>query len=74
MADGDKPQKINIGFNGGQTLAIRARPAEITKLRSALGDGGWIDVEAEEAVVALDLSQVVYLLADVEAHRVGFGT
>ena len=35
MAD-DKPQRISIGFIGGQVLAARVPPAELTKLRTAL--------------------------------------
>jgi hypothetical protein len=73
MAD-EKPQKINIGFDGGQVLGARVLPAELTKLRGALGGGGgWHDLPAEDGMVALDLSKVVYVLVDSEEHRVGFG-
>jgi hypothetical protein len=70
----DKPQKINIGFLGGQVLSARVAPGELSKLRNALGREGWHDLTAEDGVVALDLSRVVYVLADDEEHRVGFGT
>jgi hypothetical protein len=73
MAD-DKPQKISIGFIGGQVLAARVPPAELTKLRTALPSAGWHDVTAEDGTVAIDLSKVVYVLVDDEEHRVGFGT
>jgi hypothetical protein len=73
MAD-DKPQKISIGFIGGQVLAARVPPAELTKLRTALPAAGWHDVTAEDGTVAIDLSKVVYVLVDDEEHRVGFGT
>jgi hypothetical protein len=73
MADSDKPQKINIGFLGGPVLSARVAPAELAKLRSALESGGWHDLEAQESTVALDLSKIVYVLVDNEAHRVGFG-
>ena len=29
----DKPQKVNIGFLGGQVLSARVAPAELTRLR-----------------------------------------
>jgi hypothetical protein len=74
MANGEKPQKINIGFHGGQTLSARVPPAELTKLRTALPNGGWHDLTAEDGTVALDLGRVVYVLVDHEGHRVGFGT
>jgi hypothetical protein len=70
----DKPQKINIGFLGGQVLSARVPPAELTRLREALGSTGWHDMTAEDGTVALDLTRIVYLLVDDEEHRVGFGT
>jgi hypothetical protein len=73
MAD-EKPQRISIGFLGGQTLAARVAPGELTKLRNALGGEGWHDLTAEDGTVAIDLSKVVYVLVDHEEHRVGFGT
>jgi len=73
MAD-ERPQKISIGFYGGQILGARVQPAELTKLREALGSDGWHDLAAEDGTVALDLGRVVYVLVDHEDHRVGFGT
>ena len=70
----DKPQKISIGFDGGQTLGARVQPAELAKLRKALGSMGWHELNAEDGTVALDLSRVLYVLVDHEDHRVGFGT
>jgi hypothetical protein len=73
MAD-EKPQKVSIGFDGGQVLSARVAPAELTRLRNALGSDGWHDLTAEDGTVALDLHRVVYVLVDHEEHRVGFGT
>jgi hypothetical protein len=72
----EKPQKVSIGFDGGQILSARVAPAELTKLRNALGQAtdGWHDVNAEDGTVAVRLSKVVYVLVDHEEHRVGFGT
>jgi hypothetical protein len=70
----DKPQKISIGFLGGQVLSARVPPAELTRLREALGSTGWHDLTAEDGTAALDLTRIVYVLADNEGHRVGFGT
>jgi hypothetical protein len=74
MASDEKPQRVSIGFLGGQTLAARVAPAELTKLRNALGSGGWHDLTAEDGTVAVDLGKVVYVIVDHEEHRVGFGT
>jgi hypothetical protein len=73
MAD-EKPQKISVGFLGGQVLSARVAPAELAKLRNALGSQGWHDLVAEDGTVALDLSKIVYVLVDHEEHRVGFGS
>jgi hypothetical protein len=74
MSSDDKPQRISVGFLGGQTFAARVPPAELTKLRNALGSDGWHDLTAEDGTVALDLTKVVYVIVDHEEHRVGFGT
>jgi len=73
MSD-DKPQKISIGFLGGQVLSARVDAAELSKLRAALGSTGWHELAAEDGTVALDLTRVVYVLLDDEGHRVGFGS
>jgi hypothetical protein len=70
----EKPQRISIGFLGGQVLAARVAPDELAKLHNALAAGGWHDLTAEDGTVALDLGKVVYVLVDHEEHRVGFGT
>jgi hypothetical protein len=74
MAADERPQRISIGFLGGQTLAARVAPAELAKLRTALGSDGWYDLTAEDGTVAVDLTKVVYVIVDHEEHRVGFGT
>jgi hypothetical protein len=72
MAD-EKPQKVSIGFDGGQVLVARVQPDELTKLRKSLGSMGWHELTVEDGTVALDLSRVLYVLVDHEDHRVGFG-
>ncbi len=73
MSSDDKPQKISIGFHGGQTLVARVRPAELARLREVLGrSGGWHELNAEDGTVTFDLTRVDYVLVDSEDHRVGF--
>lgn len=74
MAAGEKPQKVSVGFDGGQVLSARVAPAELLRLRNALGSDGWHELTAEDGTVALDLRRVAYVLVDHEGHRVGFGT
>jgi hypothetical protein len=69
-----KPQRISIGFAGGQVLSARVDPGQLAELRKALGSNdGWHDLAAEDGTVALHLKQIVYVLVDEEGHRVGFG-
>jgi hypothetical protein len=72
MSTSEKPQKISIGFHGGQVLTARVAPAELSRLRGALGSGGWHELTAEDGTVALDLARVDYVLVDHDEHRVGF--
>jgi hypothetical protein len=73
MSDDDKSLKVNIGFAGGPVLSARVAPGHLKKLRDALAAGGWHELEADDGTVDLDLSKVVYVLVDTDAHRVGFG-
>lgn len=74
MSEDTKPQKISIGFLGGQVLGARVHDDELAKLRSALSAGGWHDLVTDDGTIAVDLSKVVYVLVDNEGHRVGFGS
>lgn len=74
MPSNDKPQKVSIGFDGGQVLSARVGPEELLNLRNALGTDGWHELTAEDGTVALDLKSIVYVLVDHEEHRVGFGS
>lgn len=68
----EKPQKISIGFHGGQVLAARVNPEALSGLKSALGGDGWHDVTAEDGTISLDLRRIDYVMVDDEEHRVGF--
>ena len=72
MSD-DKPLKVNIGFAGGPVLSARVAPSDLKVMREALAGGGWHELPAEDGTIDVNLSKVVYLLVDTEAHRVGFG-
>ena len=72
MSATDKPQKISIGFQGGQVLSARIGSEELGRLRAALGTSGWHDLAAEDGTVALDLERIQYVLVESEEHRVGF--
>jgi len=66
-------RRISIGFHGGQVLALRVGDEELATLNKALGGSGWHDVEGEDGPVRIDLAKVVYVSADRDESRVGFG-
>ena len=69
----DQRVKVDIGFTGGQVLALRIDPGNFEELRKAVeGDTRFYDLNAGDSNVTLDLSQVVYLRVETEDHRVGF--
>jgi len=66
-------RRANIGFQGGQVLAVKLTDEELTKLNNALGSVGWHETQSEDAIIRVDLSQVVYVSAESDEQRVGFG-
>jgi hypothetical protein len=72
MADA---KRVDIGFQGGQVLAVRVAPDSYGGLREALADEKserWYELKTEDSEVSLDLSQVVYVRLDTDEHRIGF--
>lgn len=69
----DERARVDIGFTGGQVLALRLDNGVFDELRKAVeGEKRFYDVDAGDSTVTLDLSQVVYLRVETEDHRVGF--
>lgn len=68
----DVPRRIELGFDGGQVIALRVADGELDSLRKALAKGGWHRVATEEAAVDIDLGKVVFLKTAGDDHKVGF--
>jgi len=67
-------ERVSIGFNGGQVVEVKIDDSKLRDLRKALEKGdGWLDLDAEEGMVAIDLSQVVFLRSATTPQRIGFG-
>ncbi len=66
-------RRISIGFQGGHSLALKVTDEQLKKLYAALGEGGWHELESEDGPVRLYLGQVVYVRAENDDSRVGFG-
>jgi hypothetical protein len=65
--------RIEIGFAGGQVVAVRLDEGKFNDLRTALDSAdGWTDVETEDGTIALDLRQVVFIRGAPGEHSIGF--
>jgi hypothetical protein len=69
MADA---QKVEIGFEGGQVVAVRLSDRELKDLRKQVEKGGWHDVETEDGTLSVYLGKVAFLRVDSGEGRVGF--
>lgn len=68
-------KRIDIGFQGGQMLPVRAGADAMEKLVQGLKEESsarWHTLETEDSSVLLDLSQVVYVQREGGEHKVGF--
>ena len=66
-------RRISIGFDGGQVLALRVSDEQLQALNKVLGESGWHNVDGEDGPVRVDLGKVVYVSADKDESKVGFG-
>jgi len=67
-------ERVSIGFNGGQVVEVKIDDSTLRDLRKALEKGdGWLDLDADEGMVAIDLSNVVFLRSATTPQRIGFG-
>jgi hypothetical protein len=65
--------RVEIGFSGGQVVALRLSDDKAKDLRKALDKAdGWFDLETEDGEVALDLREVVFVRGAPGEHRIGF--
>jgi phosphosulfolactate synthase (CoM biosynthesis protein A) len=65
--------RVEIGFSGGQVVAVRISDDKVADLRKELDKAdGWADLETEDGTVALDLREVVFVRGAPGEHRIGF--
>ena len=79
MTDPTRPpvsaRRAALGFkSGGQVLSLRVSEEALSELRGALQQGraDWMEVEATDGAVLVDLDEVAYLRVESGEHRVGF--
>ena len=69
----DSVKRVSVGFHAAPPLGLRLTDAALSDLRAGLGKADWLEVEAEDASVTLNLSQVLYVRVEKDEQRVGFG-
>jgi len=69
MADA---QKVEIGFEGGQVVAVRLDDDELKSLRKQLDKGGWHDLRTDDGLLSVYLGKVAFLRVGSGDQRVGF--
>jgi hypothetical protein len=69
MADA---QKVEIGFEGGQVVAVRLSADDLKDLRKQVEKGGWYDVKTEDGVLSVYVGKVAFLRIDSGEQKVGF--
>jgi hypothetical protein len=67
-------QRVTIGFQGSQVLALKMQDPDLDALLQALAGGDWHDITVDDGTVRANLSQVVYVKTDRDESRVGFGS
>jgi hypothetical protein len=67
-------RRTAVGFQGGQVLSLRLPEEVLVKLRETLKEGKerWVEVDASDGAVLVDVGQVVYLRVESDEHRIGF--
>jgi hypothetical protein len=65
--------RIEIGFDGGQSLSMLVSPGSADELANGIGQDGSVTLEAEDARYVVALRRVVYLRRFRREARVGFG-
>jgi hypothetical protein len=65
--------RIEIGFDGGQSLSMLVSPDAVAELERGIGQEGSVTLDAEDARYTVALRRVVYLRRFLRDARVGFG-
>lgn len=66
-------RRVSVGFQGGQVLALRVEDVQLKAFYGALGSAGWHEIESDDGTVRVDLGKIVYVSAESDDLRVGFG-
>ena len=66
--------RIEVGFDGGQSLSMLVESTAADELERSIGADGAVSLDAEDGRYTVALRRVVYLRRALREARVGFGT
>ena len=66
--------RIEVGFDGGQSLSMLVEAEAADELERSVGGDGAVTLDAEDGRYTVALRRVVYLRRALREARVGFGT
>lgn len=69
----EKTKRVSIGFHASAPLGVRLTEDGLKALQDQLGGEGWTEVDAEDALIRIDLSKVIFVRVEKDEQRVGFG-
>ncbi len=74
MAGSEDRVRLDIGFKGGATLTVAVTVPEADTLEQRLlqGDGGVVDLQADDGRLLIALGHVLYVRRHARGSRVGF--
>ena len=73
MTEDSDFKRVELGFSGGQAIVVRIRDDAYERLVRAVQNGkGWHELDTPDGVVALDVTEVVFVKREPVEHRIGF--
>ena len=69
-----KADRVEIGFTGGQVIAVRLESKVLAELKKVAATGeGWHDLATEDGEVSINVAQLDFIRSASPDQRVGFG-
>ena len=68
----DPMRRVEVGFDGGQVIALRISDGVLEELRSALAGGGWHRIATDEDEIDVDVSKIAFVRTAGDGQKVGF--
>lgn len=68
----DTIRRVEVGFDGGQVIALRISDEVLEGLRTALGKDGWHRLATDEDDIDVDLGKIAFVRTAGDGQKIGF--